>query len=145
MTATADKNTSHDDACIADQAFGDRIRGYIDSEVGEDHRFMWGLVDLDESDLLHIREAVQRYFRYVAAQQVGDAFDISWHASKVQRVAEIVAAIEVVEKARGEATAKQTKWRQAERTRKYHAEQAAMREKARLGVSGSSVTDEGEK
>lgn len=129
MTTTTDH-----DACVADRAFTERVRGYVDSEIGEDHAFRWGLADLDESDLFHIREALHARFRKVASEQITDALSMSWHVRTIQRIGELVAAIEAVEKARGQAAEAQTKWRQAEQNRKYREEQAAMREKAAASV-----------
>ena len=116
-------------ACIADKALGERVRGYIDAEIGEDYAFSWGLADLDENDLFHLRLAVQRYFRHIATESVGDANDIRFRVLTVQRVGELVGAIETVEKARGDAATKQSKWRDAQRSAKYRAEQAEMRRK----------------
>ena len=142
----AEPTASDHSACIADKALGDRVRGYIDAEIGEDYAFAWGLADLDESDLFHLRNAVQRYFRHIATESVGDANDIRYRVMTVQRVGELVAAIETVEKARGEAATKQSKWRDAKRSAEYRAEQAEMRRKAAGGIKrpltgGSGVTD----
>jgi hypothetical protein len=114
------------DACIADKAFGDRVRGYIDVEIGEESTFEWGLACLDRSDLFHLRQAVHRYFRHVAQESVGDAKDIAGHVRTVQQVGELAAALEVVEEAEGDANKQQNAWRSAEWNRKYHEEVTAI-------------------
>lgn len=106
----------------------------VNAEIGEDYSFAWSLAGLDEYDLRHLRDAVQRYFRHVANEAVGDANDIRFHVVRVQRIGDLVAAIEVVEKARAEATAAQSKWRDAKRHADYRREQEAMREKARVAA-----------
>lgn len=142
MTNQPSETAARDDhaACIADKTLDGHVRGYSDAEIGEDYSFTWGLADLDENDLFHLRAAVQRYFRHLSAEAVGDANDIAYRVLTTQRVGSLVAAIEVVEKARGEATTKQSKWRDAERTAKYRREQQAMRDKAAGRIT--AATDE---
>jgi len=93
-------------------------------QIGPGYEFIWWLEGLGESDLYHLRLAIQRYFRHCAAQQVGDAFDIRLHVHTLERVGRLVEVIEGVEKERAASAVQQSKWREAERNEKYRAEQA---------------------